>query len=228
MYRSQCSKLAACPQRLLLERFSITTEAKGSERKGSVGVNNQSVNYSVLSSQTTDNWTCNHNCSNWWCFLFHALTLWFISWLKTGQSAEPEHKTSSTKADNLTHSCSSTCSDIQWLATTYKPLTFEVINTVHFPIEQCSAGKKPGSWHQWGCSLTQSICLNALADQAHPPRQHQQPDDISPPGSTMCTDTKQKCSGTAQAFVHEKIYNPKRPHHGKDLAPTSQDSAFRK
>lgn len=41
------------------ESFSITRGGG----KGGVGVDNDGVNYSVVFSQTADNWTCNHNCS---------------------------------------------------------------------------------------------------------------------------------------------------------------------
>lgn len=36
--------------------------AGGGGGRGSVGVDDDSVNYSVVSSESTDNWTCEHNC----------------------------------------------------------------------------------------------------------------------------------------------------------------------
>lgn len=44
-----------------LRAFSITREEEEEGGRGSVGVENDSVNYSVVLSQSTDNWTSNHN-----------------------------------------------------------------------------------------------------------------------------------------------------------------------
>lgn len=66
MYKGCDSRLAACPQWLQPGSFSITGgEGKEEEEEeGSVGVDDDGVNHTVVLSQSTDKWTSNHNSSN--------------------------------------------------------------------------------------------------------------------------------------------------------------------